>query len=225
MSIAIGLLLIAVVFLIWKLNDILGTQQGHVQDFKPEASTPPGAESSKTEPEPSLLNDMPGASSPLSQEFVADGKDYDTLVGAIAEISAADAQFDAQGFLVGAKSAFDMIMTAFAEGDRDTLSSLVSKEIYTAFETAIRTREEEGHKLSFTIFEEPKVVYESAELDRGIAYVGVRIESLQTSVVTDQQDVAVKDAQTQPQKVTNHWVFSRQTSATDPNWTLIQTAA
>jgi len=225
MSIAIVLLLIAVVFLIWKLNDILGTQQGHVQEFKPDVPSPTSTELPKPELDPSLSNDALPALSPLTQELIADDKDYDSIVGAIAQISAADAQFDPQGFLDGAKSAFDMIMTAFAEGDRDTLSSLASKEICTAFETAIRAREEKGHQLRFTIFEEPKVVYETAELEHGVAYVGVRIESQQTSVVTDQSGLVVEGDDTQPQKVTNNWVFYRQTSAVDPNWTLIRTAA
>ena len=224
MSIAIGLLLIAVVFLVWKLNDILGTQQGHVQELKPDV---PAASSNDT---PALNDDRPVAAPANGHQKLGDDKivsdqDADAILSSVSEIAAADRYFDPEGFLVGAKSAFDMIMSAFAQGNRDTLSSLVSKEIYSAFEGAIQAREDNGQKLTFTIFEEPKVQYESAELDRGMAYVGVRIESLQTSVITDADGEAISGAQDKPQKVINHWVFSRQTTADDPNWTLIQTAA
>ena len=226
MSIAIGLLLIAVVFLVWKLNDILGTQQGHVQEFKPDAPAAPSNDAP-------ALNDDRSAVAPesrhqkLSDDNIAADKDADAdaILSAVSDIAAADRYFDPEGFLVGAKSAFDMIMSAFAEGNRDTLSSLVSKEIYSAFEGAIQAREDQGQQLTFTIFEEPKVQYESADLDRGMAYVGVRIESLQTSVVTNSDGETVSGSQDKPQRVINHWVFSRQTTADDPNWTLIQTAA
>ena len=223
MSIAIGLLLIAVVFLVWKLNDILGTQQGHVQEFKPDAPTAPSNDA------PALNDDRSAVTSEsrhqkLSDDKIAADKDADAILSVVSDIAATDRYFDPEGFLVGAKSAFDMIMSAFAEGNRDTLSSLVSKEIYSAFEGAIQAREDQGQQLTFTIFEEPKVQYESAELDRGMAYVGVRIESLQTSVLTNSDGEAVSGSQDKPQRVINHWVFSRQTTADDPNWTLIQTA-
>ena len=224
MSIAIGLLLIAVVFLVWKLNDILGTQQGHVQEFKPDAPTAPSNDA------PALNDDRSAVTSEsrhqkLSDDKIAADKDADAILSVVSDIAATDRYFDPEGFLVGAKSAFDMIMSAFAEGNRDTLSSLVSKEIYSAFEGAIQAREDQGQQLTFTIFEEPKVQYESAELDRGMAYVGVRIESLQTSVLTNSDGEAVSGSQDKPQRVINHWVFSRQTTADDPNWTLIQTAS
>ena len=224
MSIAIGLLLIAVVFLVWKLNDILGTQQGHVQEFKPDAPAAPSNDA------PALNDDRSAVTSEsrhqkLSDEKIAADKDADAILSAVSDIAATDRYFDPEGFLVGAKSAFDMIMSAFAEGNRDTLSSLVSKEIYSAFEGAIQAREDQGQQLTFTIFEEPKVQYESAELDRGMAYVGVRIESLQTSVLTNSDGEAVSGSQDKPQRVINHWVFSRQTTADDTNWTLIQTAS
>ena len=223
MSIAIGLLLIAVVFLVWKLNDILGTQQGHVQEFKPDAPAAPSNDA------PALNDDRSAVTSEsrhqkLSDDKIAADKDADAILSVVSDIAATDRYFDPEGFLVGAKSAFDMIMSAFAEGNRDTLSSLVSKEIYSAFEGAIQAREDQGQQLTFTIFEEPKVQYESAELDRGMAYVGVRIESLQTSVLTNSDGEAVSGSQDKPQRVINHWVFSRQTTADDPNWTLIQTA-
>ena len=224
MSIAIGLLLIAVVFLVWKLNDILGTQQGHVQEFKPDAPASPSSDA------PALQDDRPAVApesrhQKLGDDKIAADKDADAILSAVSDIAAADRYFEPEGFLVGAKSAFDMIMSAFAEGNRDTLSSLVSKEIYSAFEGAIQVREDQGQQLTFTIFEEPKVQYESAELDRGMAYVGVRIESLQTSVVTNSDGETVSGSQDKPQRVINHWVFSRATTADDPNWTLIQTAA
>ena len=45
--------------------------------------------------------------------------------------------FDHKAFLEGAKKAFEIIITAFNKGDKKTLNSLVSKDVYSAFEKAI----------------------------------------------------------------------------------------
>ena len=117
-----------------------------------------------------------------------------------------------------------MIMSAFANGDRDTLSSLVSKEVYQAFDAAIQAREAQNQTLAFTIFEEPKVAYFSAEQDRGQAYVGVQITSVQSNRLSDAEGNTIGGSDSTPETVENRWIFSRQLEANDPNWTLIQTA-
>ena len=99
------------------------------------------------------------APTPLSADMMVDNADFDALSAQLSDIAAKDNYFDPAGFLGGAKAAFDMIMSAFADGDRDTLSSLVSKEVFSAFEGAIRQREEQNQTLGFMIFEEPVVKF------------------------------------------------------------------
>ena len=45
--------------------------------------------------------------------------------------------FEHRSFLEGAKKAFEIIITAFNKGDKDTLKNLVSKDVYKTFESAI----------------------------------------------------------------------------------------
>ena len=47
--------------------------------------------------------------------------------------------FDHKVFLEGAKKAFEIIITAFNKGDKKTLKGLVSKDVYTTFESAINS--------------------------------------------------------------------------------------
>ena len=49
-----------------------------------------------------------------------------------------------QHFLTGARAAYEMIVNAFAEGDRRTLKNLLSREVYDGFEGAIIEREKRG---------------------------------------------------------------------------------
>ena len=59
-------------------------------------------------------------------------------------IAAVDQGFDAKHFITGARAAYEMIVTAFAEGDRRQLRSLLSREVYDGFDAAIGERESRG---------------------------------------------------------------------------------
>ncbi len=61
-------------------------------------------------------------------------------------IAREDKSFDAKHFVGGARAAYEMIVTAYAEGDRRTLKNLLSREVYDGFEAAIRERETKGEK-------------------------------------------------------------------------------
>src|SRR5438067_542175 len=51
-------------------------------------------------------------------------------------IAAADSSFDAKHFITGARAAYEMIVTAFASGDRRQLRSLLSREVYDGFDAS-----------------------------------------------------------------------------------------
>ena len=52
-------------------------------------------------------------------------------------VAGADREFDAKHFIAGARAAYEMIVNAYAEGDRRTLKNLLSREVYDGFEGAI----------------------------------------------------------------------------------------
>jgi predicted lipid-binding transport protein (Tim44 family) len=56
-------------------------------------------------------------------------------------IASEDKSFDAKTFVAGSRAAYEMIVSAFAEGDRRSLKDLLSREVYEGFEAAIRERE------------------------------------------------------------------------------------
>ena len=62
----------------------------------------------------------------------------------LAALRARDPSFDIARFLQGARQAFQMIVKAFAAGDRNTLKPLLAPEVMTTFETAMAEREREG---------------------------------------------------------------------------------
>ena len=56
-------------------------------------------------------------------------------------IAAADPSFDVKHFIAGARAAYEMIVTAFAAGDRRQLRGLLSREVFDGFDAAITERE------------------------------------------------------------------------------------
>ena len=118
--------------------------------------------------------------------------------------------FDHKSFLDGAKKAFEIIITAFNNGDKKTLKGLVSKDVYNAFEKAIN----EGSN-------NPNSQFYSLVID-GIADAKVENEKITISVnfiseqiLSDNEENIVKNKDT--------WVFEKPESSTGPSWTLVST--
>ncbi|MEM6846597.1 MAG: Tim44/TimA family putative adaptor protein [Pseudomonadota bacterium] len=141
----------------------------------------------------------------------------------LSQIIAADPSFDPKRFLEGASMAYEMIVTAFANGDRDALQPLLSAEVLEGFEDAITNREETGMTMSTTLIGLEKTAISDAALRDNAARVTVRIES---EMITATYDKAGELVDGDPNKVTDVvdvWTFERMVDARDPNWVLVAT--
>jgi predicted lipid-binding transport protein (Tim44 family) len=140
-------------------------------------------------------------------------------------VAQADRSFDPKHFLNGAKAAYEMIVTAFAEGDRKTLKSLLSREVFDSFSTAISEREKAGDTVEFkfvgissTEIIDAEVVGKAINIT--IKFVSDLITATRNRAgeVIDGDPVTIRD-------VTDVWTFSRDVSARDPNWRLVATGS
>jgi predicted lipid-binding transport protein (Tim44 family) len=138
-------------------------------------------------------------------------------------IVAADPKFDAKHFVTGARSAYEMIVTAFAEGDRRALKDLLSRDVYDGFDGAITDREKKGNKVEtrFVAIESADIT--GAEMRGRSAQVTVRFVSQLVSVTRDAQGVVVDGNPDKVTDVTDVWTFARDASSRDPNWKLVAT--
>lgn len=138
-----------------------------------------------------------------------------------------DPDFDPEHFLRGAKQAYEMIVVAFAEGNRKLLKDLLSKDVYEGFVGAIDEREKRGEKLdqSFVGIQKAEIV--NAELQNGKAGVTVRFVSQLISAVRDRAGVVISGDAQRIADVTDVWTFSRDISSArarvNPNWRLVET--
>jgi predicted lipid-binding transport protein (Tim44 family) len=140
-------------------------------------------------------------------------------------IAAQDRSFDAKHFLAGARAAYEMVVTAFAEGDRRTLKNLLSREVLEGFEAAISEREQRGEKAEthFISLDNADVV--GAEVRGKSAQITVRFISKLISVTRDRSGAVIDGSPEKITDVTDVWTFARDLSSRDPNWKLIATEA
>src|SRR5437588_2387246 len=100
-------------------------------------------------------------------------------------IAAKDPSFDARHFLTGARAAYEMIVTAYAQGDRRSLRNLLSREVYDGFEAAIKERETRSEKAETRFVSIDKADLAGAEVKGKTAQVTVRFVSQLVSVTRD----------------------------------------
>ncbi len=138
-------------------------------------------------------------------------------------IGQADASFTPKSFLNGAASAYEMIVTAFAAGDKRTLKNLLDKDVYEGFEAAINAREAEGKTVDFTFVGLPNIEYVTAEMDKRVASVTVRFDAEVVSATKDAKGNVVEGHEEQVVNISDEWTFARNTRSRDPNWKLVAT--
>jgi predicted lipid-binding transport protein (Tim44 family) len=140
-------------------------------------------------------------------------------------IVAADPSFDAKQFIAGARAAYEMIVGAFAAGDRKALKGLLSKEVYEGFEGAIRDRESKGETVENRFVSLDNADITGAELRGNTAHVTVRFVSQLITATRDRSGNVVDGSPDKVTEVTDVWTFARDVTSRDPNWKLVATEA
>jgi predicted lipid-binding transport protein (Tim44 family) len=138
-------------------------------------------------------------------------------------IAAQDRTFDPAEFLTGAKGAYEMIVTAFAEGDRKTLKQLLSREVFDGFVAAIGERETRGETIEFKFVGIDKAEITAASTKGATAQITVRFLSKLVSATHDKSGAVVDGDPIHVGDVTDIWTFARETTSRDPNWKLVAT--
>lgn len=142
---------------------------------------------------------------------------------ALRELTNSDPSFRPKEFLNGARMAYEMIVTAFADGDRKTLKNLLSKEVYEGFDAAIKERETRGETVKSTFVGTEKIDITHASLRDSEEQITLRIVSQLISATFDKDGKLVDGDPDAVSEVDDIWTFSRDIRSRDPNWKLIAT--
>jgi predicted lipid-binding transport protein (Tim44 family) len=141
----------------------------------------------------------------------------------LAAIAAVEPGFDPRGFLAGAKSAYEMIVTAFAKGDRATLRRLLADDVYESFAHAIGEREARGDRVEMTFVSLEKVLIDDAQAKGNLAQVTVRFLSKLITATYDKTGAVIDGSPERVVDMTDIWTFAREIGSRDPNWRLVAT--
>jgi predicted lipid-binding transport protein (Tim44 family) len=141
----------------------------------------------------------------------------------LAQIRLADQRFDLQKFLGGARAAFEMIVEAYAEGNKTTLRPLLADDVFAGFERAIDQRKAAGHSLETQLTAVPTAEVIAAEMRDSNARITVRFKSEQINLLRDAQGKVLEGDPQTAEEVVDLWTFERDTTSQDPNWTLVET--
>jgi len=134
----------------------------------------------------------------------------------LATLRARDPSFDAAAFLQGARQAYEMIVKAFAAGDRATLKPLLSEMVMGAFDSAIKQREEGGRSESVELLQPPRADFESVKVTGDLVKAAVRfLTELRT------RSNGPSGEMTEDRRTAEIWTFQRNLKSRDPNWVLV----
>ena len=118
--------------------------------------------------------------------------------------------FDHKAFLEGAKKAFEIIITAFHNGDKKTLKDLVSKDVYSAFETAINENNNNKEAQFYSLIIDS---IEDANVKNGV--ISISINFISEQMLNNDEGSIVKNKDT--------WTFEKKVDTSSPKWTLTST--
>lgn len=153
------------------------------------------------------------------------GVEADSPLGkTLSRIKVADRNFDPESFLDGARSAYRMIVEAYATGDRETLQELLAPEIYRDFESAIEEREQKNQTMETKVVDIEEAKIEDASLEDKTAEITLRFTAHIMSVTRDEEGHIIAGNTSDAERVVDIWTFARNTASRDPNWLLIATS-
>ena len=203
----IDILIFAVIaiLLVLRLRSVLGQRTGYEEPQDKQAK-----ESFADEP-----------SAPIPFQKAADKSSKISGSGLV--LRRADRQFNENEFIHGATAAFNMILTAFAEGDQAQLKRLLSYELLQSFMQTIHDRASAKETLEITVNDIREVSILSVELADSVASITVHFNTTQTRIARDERGDVMDDSDTEPREFIDIWTFERDLTLADPNWKLAET--
>lgn len=218
--------LVAAVVIFVQLRAVLGKRTGN--ERPPYRPISPKSEDRPDDAKTDNVVSLPTRTA----EAVATDADIDKYAAPGSELNkglravrAADSGFAPLGFVAGAKMAYEMIVMAFADGDRKTLKNLLSREVFDGFSGAIAEREKKSEKMQSSFVGIKKADIIAAEMKGAEAHVTLRVVSELISATLDAKGAVIDGDLETVAEVKDVWTFGRDTRSRDPNWKLVATEA
>ena len=209
-------------FIFWRLKSVLGTRTGHERppmEMRPKPATQPVPAAADLPPPP---KEPEAPKIPVWQGHASEGSPDAQALEAIA---AADGSFTVPYFLDGARAAYEMIVAAFAEGNKAELKPLLASDVYSGFSDAIDGRAKLGETMESKMVAINRAEIEGVEINGKRASITVRFVSEFISVRKNRAGEVLEGDPKKIREITDIWTFERDLRSRDPNWRLAATEA
>lgn len=206
------------IFLILKLKNVLGTRDGFEKPALRDAPAPPQAERRGT-----ALSVVEGGLDPDIADHVPAGS---PAADALARMKAVEPALSVSEFLQGAKSAYEMVLMAFDNGDLSPVRAFLGPEVAASFDEAIAERKAKGLTIEAHFHGLREIQLVGAEFDKASreGEITLRFQSELTSVVKNAAGEIVDGNKDEIRRQRDVWTFSRVMGSDNPNWTLAATS-
>lgn len=212
------------VFVVWKLWSVLGVRTDRE---RPAADRPRGSEgrigAEPLPPPPASDASFASAGAPSAQLWTGLAEPGSKGWAGLDAVAAADRGFSGATFIDGAKKAYELIVEAFARGDRDTLHNLLAKDVFESFAAEIAGREQRGETAEARLVSIDRATVEDAQVDLRKAQITVRFVVQLISSRRNRAGEAIEGDATEPHEIIDLWTFARDVASRDPNWKLVAT--
>lgn len=225
------LLALIAVFIFLRLKNVLGSRDGNEDNREHnDPFTRDTAEDQRSESADNVIrlpnSQQDSVDTPLGapvEEEVKVAVPSGPAARGLADIIAHDPNFTEDGFNEGARWAFEMIITAFAQADRETLKNLLNPDVNENFISAIDARLDAEETLENTLVGVNSMEVIEAGLTGDMANVTVKIVSEQVNVTSDRDGNVVDGDGAHIDTITDIWTFERNIASKNPTWFLMAT--
>ena len=169
-----------------------------------------------------ILGKKTGFEGKMPSQFAKEFQKFNIKQKPINEIFDENAQKD---FLVGARIAYETIISDFSDSDNKLIASkpLLGKKMYDQFKEALSDREKKGHFAEITFIGiNSALIKNHKKVENNLEVVVDFISEIITCVKDKDKKIVSGDVE-KIKKVYDTWVFSKDVSSTSPNWLLIDT--
>jgi predicted lipid-binding transport protein (Tim44 family) len=142
----------------------------------------------------------------------------------ISPLLKADPSFSKRDFIEGARTAYPMILEAFAEGDRETLQNLLMPDVYTVYDETITAREAAEQKQITDLGRLLDAALVACEVEKSTARISIEYEADIASAVLDSAGETVYGDPDMLARVKEVWTFEKSLKSSDPTWRLADVA-
>jgi predicted lipid-binding transport protein (Tim44 family) len=204
-------------FIILRYRSMLGEKRGHDVTQQPR---PPHMSDREKVVQLHELKPSDDVEILLPEDKGVDAIGNEDIRSEIQKAKDLDASFTVDSFLKGAGAAFEMVMQAYNEGDRETLKMLLSKEIYQSFDEELKKAKEENRFPHDTLVAMKSAEITGAQLKSSVLSMRVAFLSEQIHVVRDKDGKIIEGDASLIEEVADEWEFERNMKSRNPNWTI-----